>query len=122
MVTDNCIGVTGHRPKVLGFGYDILGNQYDLLRTKIKEKFTDIKPNKIITGMALGVDQLVAFIAIELDIQFIAAIPFTGQESRWPPSSKKIYNDLLGSAERIVNVSPNINTKKLFSSNERYAP
>ena len=55
--------------------------------------------------MALGIDQWAANIAIKLNIPFIAAIPFVGQESKWPPSSQKIFSSLLKKASKQIIVS-----------------
>jgi uncharacterized phage-like protein YoqJ len=96
------LGITGHRPSVLGCGYDIPNPTYDRICQQIKGEFIELKPEKIISGMALGVDQWAVSIAMELGIPFIAAVPFKGQDSRWPVKSKKIYEDMLGSADRIV--------------------
>lgn len=56
--------------------------------------------------MALGVDQDFAQISIELAIPFTAALPFIGQEDRWPESSRKYYEWLLERADDVVVVSP----------------
>lgn len=52
--------------------------------------------------MALGVDQIAASAAIELDIPFIAAVPFLGQEKMWPTQSQDFYNLLISAAEDVV--------------------
>lgn len=93
------VSFTGHRPNNL-FGYDIFSKDYDPLKDRIKETLVKIKPTKAISGMALGADQLCAHICIELNIPFIAAIPFAGQERVWPNESKTAYNDLLAKAEK----------------------
>lgn len=45
--------------------------------------------------MALGVDILWALEALELDFKLVAAVPFIGQESRWPRDSRDVYNKIL---------------------------
>lgn len=45
--------------------------------------------------MALGVDQDFAFVCAEMQIPFVAAIPFIGQESRWPVPSQDFYRELM---------------------------
>jgi uncharacterized phage-like protein YoqJ len=96
------LGITGHRPKSLGCGYEIPNPTYERIYQKLLDKFTELKPEKIISGMALGVDQWAVSAAMELAIPFIAAVPFKGQDSRWPVRSRKIYEELLSSADRIV--------------------
>ena len=57
----------------------------------------------IVSGMALGVDQLFAEICISSGIPLIAAVPFIGQESAWPAPSQGIYKRILsGAAQTIV--------------------
>ena len=60
-----------------------------------------------ITGMALGADQLFADAAIQLkamgaDIKIIAAIPFKGQELKWPEASQNKYNEILEHCEQHI--------------------
>lgn len=98
------LGITGHRPSSLGCGYEIPNPTYDFVCQQLREHFQSLKPNKIITGMALGTDQWAAQVARELAIPYIAAVPFKGQELRWPFKSRQVYDDLLGSADRIVTV------------------
>lgn len=56
--------------------------------------------------MALGTDQWAAWAAMELNIPFIAAVPFEGQESKWPKESQQKFKILLDSAAEVVIVSP----------------
>jgi hypothetical protein len=75
------LAATGHRPDKLG-GYDLsiyrklVGLAYSYLRKQT--------PDVVISGMALGWDQAVAEAAVKASTPFIAAIPFRGQESKWP--------------------------------------
>lgn len=92
------IAATGHRPEKLG-GY---GNQVPLaLGGLATEYLAARRPSKVISGMALGWDQAVAAAALALDIPFIAAVPFEGQEAGWPTESQERYRWLLGEAERV---------------------
>lgn len=99
------LGITGHRPDKLG-GYHIPNPTYTRVCREIEKVFQDLKPEKVITGMALGVDQWAAFIAYKLNIPFLAAVPFEGQEKKWPSKSQDLYNKLLKKATEIVIVSP----------------
>lgn len=100
------IAVTGHRPEKLG-GYSdrarrTLGG-FAVERFFIaREKGLD----RVITGMALGWDQAVAGACIALDIPFTAAIPFAGQERRWPRLAQERYHRLLARADQVEIVSP----------------
>lgn len=99
------IAFTGHRPDKLG-GYKLPNPTYIKVCQAIDKALKELKPEKIISGMALGIDQWAANIAHNLGIPFIAAISFAGQESKWPTQSQKIYQALLKlSCEQII-VSP----------------
>ena len=97
------VAFTGHRPDKLG-GYKVPNPIYDHVYKQIKTALQELKPDKVISGMALGVDQWAAAIAYKLGIPFLAAIPFDGQESAWPQESQKTFRLLrrLASEEVIV--------------------
>jgi uncharacterized phage-like protein YoqJ len=63
--------------------------------------FAISNPVEVISGMALGVDTLGAEIALGMGIPLIAAVPFKGQESNWPPASIKKYNSILERASEV---------------------
>jgi len=89
------LGFTGHR---------IIVN-YDKLYLSIVEKLKELNPECTISGMAIGADQLFSVICIRLSIPFIAAVPFEGQECKWPTHIQKQYNKILSKAKEIVIVS-----------------
>ena len=98
------MAVTGHRPPKLG-GYDekIMHNLFLFACDVLKDV---PKLELVITGMALGWDQAVAEAAMQLDIPFLAAVPFEGQESRWLEESREHYDHLLRHAIEVKVVSP----------------
>lgn len=98
------VAFTGHRPDKLG-GYDIPNPTYIKVYHQINDALLDLKPEKVITGMALGVDQWAAVCAYRLKIPFLAAIPFEGQENAWPEESQKIFRLLRKLAAEEVIVS-----------------
>lgn len=95
------IGVSGHRMCRLG-GYNAQSREY--LYTFAKETIQDIKPSKVVLGMALGWDQAVATACVELGIPFVAAVPFSGQDQVWPSASRREYRELLSRASECINV------------------
>lgn len=97
------IAFTGHRPNKLGC-YKLPNPTYIKVCREIDRLLMSLQPEKVITGMALGIDQWAAHIAYKLSIPYLAAIPFEGQESNWPEESQKIYRLLrkLASEEVIV--------------------
>jgi len=99
------VAFTGHRPNKLG-GYKLPNPTYLHVCQQIDKTLRELKPDKVISGMALGVDSWAANIAHKLGIPFIAAIPFEGQEKAWPQASQNTYHVLLKLASEIVIVCP----------------
>lgn len=95
---------TGHRPDKFGREYDLKGPYSNFLREHILKCFELLKPRKIISGMALGFDQLLAIVALENNLKVIAAIPCDNQDSKWPDKSKKLYHSILGNSLVTVKV------------------
>ena len=105
---------TGHRPNKLG-GYST--EAFSLLENICYYWITDnvekLKITHFISGMALGWDQAVAEAVINYNtfgkytklIKLTAALPFAGQEIKWPIESKKLYFKLLSLCDEIVYVS-----------------
>jgi uncharacterized phage-like protein YoqJ len=96
------IAVTGHRPEKLGgHGTVVLCNLAKLATKYLLE----LQPKEVITGMALGWDQACALAAIKLQIPFIAALPFEGQDSLWSREQRRLYHDILVHAAEVVKVA-----------------
>lgn len=99
------VAFTGHRPNKLG-GYKLPNPTYLYVCQQIEKTLIELKPEKVISGMALGIDQWAANIAWKLKIPFIAAVPFEGQETAWPQASQKTFQSLIRLANEVVIVSP----------------
>lgn len=95
------LAITGHRPPKIG-GYDPTAPLRVAVRAAIRKHLLEFKPEKGISGMALGVDQDFAEECHALDIPFVAAVPFKGQEGAWPEAARAHYDYLLGLAETVV--------------------
>jgi len=103
-------GVSGHRE---------LMHPDKLIEAAVQTYFERLQPKKIITGMAIGFDQLVADVCIKMRIPFVAAIPFDGQESIWPEHAKRRFYELLLKANEIAVVCEGGFAKwKLLKRNE----
>lgn len=98
------VAVTGHRPGKVG-GYVLYNTTQLMVIAKLHAVLDALQPAKVITGMALGVDQWMAEVCVDRRLPFLAAIPFPGQESQWPPESQERYRDLLQKACEVVCVS-----------------
>ena len=95
------IAATGHRPDKVGGYSDSAGVRR---RGIAEQRLIGWGPTKCIVGMALGWDTDVALVCIKLGIPFIAAVPFAGQESRWPEKSRRVFHAVLSHASEVVTV------------------
>lgn len=112
------LAVTGHRPEKIG-GYKIPNPTYSYVWDMLNDRLGAFNPELVITGMALGFDQMVANACALRGIPFLAAIPFVGQESRWPRESQMAYKNLLSHASGTVVVSEGgYDPKKMHIRNE----
>lgn len=97
--------VTGHRPPKVG-GYQTPNPTEQWVRSSLRTIMERLKVRHedltAVTGMALGVDTIFAEVCLELDIPFTAALPFKGQENRWPEESQNKYRTLLKRAAVVV--------------------
>lgn len=90
------IAVTGHR-EAHGFRYNS-----EPLTEFAEQTIARFQPRLVVTGMALGWDQAVAEACVRSGVRFIAAVPFEGQQNRWPEASRREYDRLLSHASDIV--------------------
>lgn len=92
------IAATGHRPDKLQNGHsdETLARLVSLAKDYLRRAWTEGDP--VISGMALGWDTAWALAALDLGVDLIAAVPFKGQESKWPAKSQELYRDILSRA------------------------
>jgi len=114
------IAMTGQRPKSLDQDYTYTSEMWQWIREGLTEKFTQIKPEKIITGMALGVDTVAAEVALMLEIPFVAAVPFPGQENAWTDEQKQHYKMLLALASEVEIVSPENSHRGIYQVRNKW--
>lgn len=122
------LAVTGHRPdRLFGGSARSQGGRQDYvrklaraeLRKLAEQELKTIAPERVLTGMALGWDQVVAEACLNLSIPFLAYIPCDNQDAPWMQADKIRYQHLLGLAAEVVNVSPGHYTAwKMFKRNE----
>ena len=89
------LGITGHR----SFDSD---DQKSWIKLQISQYFDILKPEKIISGMAIGSDSIAIEVALERNIPYIAAIPFEGQEQKYNLTQKEAYYNYLDKADKTV--------------------
>lgn len=110
------LGVTGHRPHKLGGYHPEINNRLIDMSTAALQEY---QPRAVVIGMALGFDMAMAWACVNLRIPFCAALPFTGQESRWPSESQREYHHLLRKAHAVVVVcEPGYEKWKMDKRNE----
>lgn len=89
------VATTAHRPHKLNNEYDHIGPCSEYVRKEYRKKLISSKATIAITGMAIGGDTLFALEALDLGLKVWAAIPFDGQEKKWPRKSQDLYNKIL---------------------------
>lgn len=103
------VGVAGHRPDKLDVvGYPSHSSTNPLrhwIRAQLRARLLVLRPLYTISGMAQGVDWDFVEVSIELGIPFIAAVPFAGQEDRWPLAARQRYRALLRQAYEVYVIS-----------------
>lgn len=99
------LGVTGHRPDKIG-GWNPAHPVVLRVRGALRDAIVADKPEKLITGMALGTDQWAAAACIELGVPFVAALPCDGQADTWPLAARRHWEKLLEQSSEIVVVCP----------------
>lgn len=93
------LGVTGHGIQELRT-YD-----NESIHIAAATELNRLKPQRVITGMCHGWDMICAAKCVGLGIPFIAAVPFIGQELKWPRDTIAEYRRLLSLAADVVVVS-----------------
>jgi uncharacterized phage-like protein YoqJ len=98
------LAYTGHRPSKLG-GFSLPNPTYVKVCQATEKVLRELKPEKVLSGFAIGFDQYGAYIAHKLGIPFEAIIPFDGQCNAWPAQAQRTYHKLLKLAANVVIVS-----------------
>lgn len=100
---------TGHRPADLTTQGKGIYRGSDLLM-RLDERLIDLcvaalrryTPEKVISGMALGLDMALSDAAVRENIPLVAAIPFEGQEVRWSDDQQARFRRLREAAAEVV--------------------
>ncbi len=100
---------TGHRPKFFPCGYNEEMPWAVSIKAELKQRLQAVKPDCVISGMAIGWDTWLAEEAIKLRIPVHAYVPFHGQGGKWPKESQKRYQCILDKAEKVHIISDTYN-------------
>ena len=103
------VGVTGHRSLMPFNGRQV----YNAARYQL----TVLKPCKVITGLAVGFDTVVGIACVDLQIPFIAAIPFDEQPNLYGHEQKKVYYQLLQKATEVWKPTSGKGNQRYFIRN-----
>lgn len=102
-ITPNCqnriVVATGHRPDKCG-GFTTPARL--LLKQIAIDWLAALNPRGAVSGMALGWDTAIVEACLHLGLPYVACIPFPGQESQWPSSSRRIYHEYLRKAANVI--------------------
>ncbi len=89
---------TGHRPdKLGGFGHDVFMKGVILAEAIIRDR----KPDYVISGGALGWDQMLAMAALNTGAALHIYAPCHNQEKKWTDESKELYREILKRAHLV---------------------
>jgi uncharacterized phage-like protein YoqJ len=88
------IAGTGHRPEKLARSGDVREVRSRVYR-HLARFLASLRPTCVISGMAPGFDQWLAWASIEANVPWYAAVPHAGQESEWPETAQREYHELL---------------------------
>lgn len=109
---------TGHRPPRLGLGYTV--EDQAKLRRFIQPHLERLKPEQVISGGAQGFDQALALASWTIGIPYIVAVPFIGQDAKWPDDAKKLYQHILDHARRVEVVCEGGYANWKFAARDRW--
>lgn len=85
---------TGHRPEKLARSGPVREIRERISRHLVKF-LRGLRPARVISGMAPGFDQWLAWACVEVGIPWYAAVPHAGQEARWSTAAQREYRELL---------------------------
>lgn len=106
------VSFTGYRPQKLPFSCEddpLCVELKERLRREIKN-LIEHGAGEFFSGMALGVDMWAAEIVLKLkkdypQIRLTAVIPCRGQESRWNPSDRQRYENIIKQCSKVIYIS-----------------
>ncbi len=101
--------LTGHRPKLLPWGYDESKENCIRFKLEVKKIFEGAIKFGIktfLTGMAEGFDMLATEILLELrkthNIKIVAIVPCLNQEIKWKQSQQERYRTILHFCNKVL--------------------
>jgi len=114
------VAITGHRPNRLGNEWDHSGPYSDYVWYRMIDIVKILKPDQMISGMALGADFLWARVARRKKIPLIATVPFKGQERRWNQDHQDEYRDIINDENTKLIITAETISKTNATLSEKY--
>lgn len=88
---------TGHRDLSRVSGTDVV-------KQFIRRTLFATAPTRVISGMAVGFDLLLAEVALEDGMPLSAYVPFPGHDTKWADTDKRRLGEILDAADDVVYV------------------
>ncbi len=119
------IGITGHRPGKLGWGYNYEHPKWIKVKNIVKEYLKNWGCKEVWVGMALGFDIVVALAVLELkdegyNIKLNCAVPCRNHYSKWPKKSIDMCNSIMEKADSVVLVTDEDYSPHLMQKRNMY--
>lgn len=86
------VGITGHQSRE--------GIDWTWVKDALTKQLEKLRPDRTLSSLAEGTDQIFAEVALNLNIPLIAVIPLDGYERFFSPEGLVVYSTLLAKAER----------------------
>ncbi len=112
------VAFTGHRPPKLGMAWDPYSQSNKRVLADMCQGLQDHGATSVISGMALGVDQIAVIAARVMGLPYDAYVPFPGQESRWPQARIDTYHRLMDGARQVIYIARAYSNRAFQKRNE----
>ncbi len=122
---------TGHRPdKLGGYSQETFDKLVALAEVWLITTGVELGVTEVISGLALGWDQALADAVIRINyralgksdkrpLKLVGAVPFKGQERKWPQKSQDYYDIIVKHCDEVVEVcEPGYAAWKMQARNE----
>ncbi len=125
MDREKTVCLTGHRPRLLPWGYDESKNSCQKFKECLKNVFCEEIEDGFsifMTGMAEGFDMIATEVLLELreekDISIIAVIPCARQEIKWKKSQQLRYKKLIDECNQQIVLSQHYTSQCMIERNK----
>lgn len=115
------LSATGHRPIRAGLNHGVADrSKLEAFAHNMLSRLMVRGLSQVNSGGAQGWDQAVAVAARQLAVPYTIAVPFSGQESKWPAEAQEYYRTILAGAHTVITVSPGGYAAAKFAVRDRW--